>query len=493
MKKKVVIGGFSLLVILVLYAFVSNIDRLRLGRMFFEGRREEVTVGDLVIPVTATGTIEPARLTQIKSKANGEVMTIQVVEGQMIQTGEVLIELDPVDEKRIVKTREAALERAASALEKMKIAVEDREKDLPLQTRMAQARLEDADARLGDAKYRLDRLTQQVESGAASDFELVVATTAFNTAKSAKDQAIIELERAKKNETILLRSAKEDVKQADASLREAQKALDEATLRLEETTVRAPSDGMVYSITVRIGEMIQSGTQSFTGGTTLMVLADTRSMFVNAQIDEADIGSIREIAPAYARPGETRKLGEEEYRRRAMRVIEHSERKDHSEADGENDVENDPSVRQAVQEMEGRPVEVRVDAYQFQEYQGVIERILPEPQRVSNAIAFNVRIRLLGDDLQKLMGLQADLSFKTKTLEQVVMVKNDSLHSEGLQCYVYVPHQERGSGRWGEKKISVEIGPTDGIYTQIESGLEPGDEVWVRRPIKRAGELRAGR
>jgi multidrug efflux pump subunit AcrA (membrane-fusion protein) len=181
-----------------------------------------------------------------------------------------------------------------------------------------------------------------------------------------------------------------------------------------------------------------------------------------AQVDEADIGAIRKIAPDYARPGTSTMLSDEEYSRRA----------------GER-----------LKEMEGKGVEVTVEAYRAETYQGVIERILPEPQRVNNALAFNVRVRLVGEDLKKLIGLQADLSFTTEKLQDVVLVKNDALFSEGRDCFVYIPIK-KSSGRWGEEKRPVKIGVTDGTYTEIVSGLKPDDEIWVKRPKETDREKR---
>ena len=185
-----------------------------------------------------------------------------------------------------------------------------------------------------------------------------------------------------------------------------------------------------------------------------MFLADTSAMFVTAQVDEADIGKIRKIAPEHARPGETRKLSEDEYKAAAQQVID---------------------------ELQDRVVEVTVDAYRTERYKGVIERILPEPVRASGAVAFRVRVRLVGDDLQKLMGLQADLSFTTSKEENVVKVKNEALHSEGRDCFVYVP--VKGQLRI-DKKVPVEIGMTDGTYTQIISGIEADGEVYIKRPVR---------
>jgi len=442
---------------------IIALSRASMSISFLDGEREAAKRGSLVIPVTATGTVEPAQLITIKSKAGGIVLDIPVVEGQMVKEGDVLVRLDPVDEKRNVEARQADMDRARSAHEKAKIALENQTRELPLQTIRAQARLQDAEEQLTQAKFQWERVEGFLKTNVASEVEGVQLKAAYGRAIAARDMARADLKTAMNNEEILLKSAQQDVIQAEATLRAAEKALDEALLRLEETVVKAKSPGMVFSIKVKEGEAIQSGTQSFTGGTPLMVLSDVSAVLVTAQVDEADIGAIRKIAPDYARPGSSQKLSDEEYAARA---------------------------NEFVTQMQDKAVDVTVEAYRGETYKGVIERILPEPQRVNNALAFNVRVRLVGDDLTKLIGMQADLAFTTEKIDDVVLVKNDALFSEGRDCFVYVPVKKSGSSRWGEEKRQVRIGVTDGTYTQIISGLKEGDEIWTKRPRQTDKEKR---
>lgn len=467
MAKKLTILGVFVVVFIAGIAVVKNTNLLSLSNVWLDGQKEEVTRGTLVIPVTATGTVEARQLIQIKSKASGVVTDIPVIEGQMVKKGDVLIKLDPVDENRNVEARKAELQRATSAWEKSKIALEKQRVDLPLQTKVAEARLKDAEAKLKDAEFRWNRVKRLGERSASTQ-ELSTNESSFEVAEAARDMAKLDLERARNDEIVLLQSAEQDVVQAKAAADAAEKAWEDAKQRLAETTVRARSDGMVYKIQVRQGETIQSGTSSFAGGTPLMMLADVESMFVIAQIDEADIGAIRQIAPKNARPGQAEKYDEAEYIRIAMEIIAAAE--------------NDEATAKEEKHIVGRPVEVKVDAYPSEEFKGVIERILPEPERANNAIAFRVRIRLIGEDLQKLMGLQADLWFKTEEKKGVVLVKNEALRSEGRDCYVYVPYRNSPRERWSEKKVPVKVGKTDGTFTEILSGIDAGAEVWVKRP-----------
>jgi multidrug efflux pump subunit AcrA (membrane-fusion protein) len=440
-KKWILIGAAS--VILIGGVLTLSMANLSMSNSWLDGEQEKAIRGDLVIPVTATGTVEANKIIQIKSKAGGQVQRIYVVEGQMVKKDQILVELDPVDENRNVQLRQAELDRTRSAHEKAKIALDNQKRELPLQTMRAQARYD-------IAKFQWEKMKDYKGLDVAGEVEFVNTKTNYELADA-------DLKTAKNNEDILLNSAQQDVVQAEAGANAAQKSFEDARQRQIETKVVARSDGMVYSILIRDGEMIQSGTQTFTGGTLLMTLADVSAIFVRAQVDEADIGAIRKIAPEYARPGTTRKLDADDYAQKA---------------------------EDAVKDLQGKAVDATVEAYRSENYKGVIERILPEPQKVNNALVFNVLVRLTGADLNKLIGLQADLSFTTEKLSNVILVKNEALVSEGRDCYIYVPVRKSARGRWDEKKVPVKIGATDGTFTEIISGIKDGDMVWTKRPMR---------
>ena len=516
--KKVVGFGFLLFVVAGI-VYLSTVGLPTFGLAFLDGEKTKAKRGDMTIPVTATGKVEAARILEIKSKASGRLTVINVVEGQMVKEGTLLAKLDPVDEQRNVESREAALDRAQSALEKAKIALEDRELELPLATREAKLRLEESEARLVEAEFRHNKMIDMKERGAAGDTEVVSIKAAFLGAKAGRDLAQVQVERAEKNERLLLKISREDVASAQGTVDEARKALDEAKERLSDTEIIAPADAMVYSIIRKEGELIQSGTTSMTGGSPILYLADTSSMFVMAQVDEADIGAIREIAPEHATPGKTQRLSDEEYRRLGREIISQAEKSDAADdeeaktddavdgnvnanataapkgnvtqkkvmlvgyrADDAAELTEDDVPESVKQDLLGRPVVVKVEAYRTEDFKGVIERILPEPVQTAGSVAFKVRIRLFGTDVQKLMGMQADLSFETKTQSDVVLVPNEALHSEGTECFVYIPFRESPDDRLDKKKVPVEIGETDGVDTVIDSGVEAGDEVWIKLP-----------
>jgi HlyD family secretion protein len=358
------------------FLIVSQTNLLSgLSLNFLDGVKESATKGDLVIPVTSTGIVEAAQFTNVKSKASGIVQSIPVLEGQMVKKGDILVVLDPVDEKRAVESRQSDADRAKSVWEKAKIALEKAKIDLPNQSVVSQARLDDALARLSIAEFQYKKaMALENPEGTYSPQELVSITANFTQAKAAVDMAKVDLVTSKNNEKVLFKSAEEDVVQAGATYQTAVKTLEDANQRLAETTVRAPADAMVYSILTRKGEAIQSGTQSFTGGTPIMMLADVSAMFVIAQIDEADIGEIREIAPDYARPGKTQPLEESEYISKAREIIENAKATSQPISKEEKELILKEAEKLAIERegvvVQARPVIVTVDAYRTETYNG---------------------------------------------------------------------------------------------------------------------------
>ena len=71
----------------------------------------------------------------------------------------------------------------------------------------------------------------------------------------------------------------------------------------KDTEVYAPSDGLVQEVMVKKGQIISSGITTFTGGTALLTLADVGKLYVVSDVDEADIGRVRELAPRSGRRG----------------------------------------------------------------------------------------------------------------------------------------------------------------------------------------------
>lgn len=76
-----------------------------------------VTRGALRITAEATGTVEPIRKVEVKSKASGEILALAVDVSDQVATGALLVRIDPRDVRNSFDQAEADLEVAQARLE----------------------------------------------------------------------------------------------------------------------------------------------------------------------------------------------------------------------------------------------------------------------------------------------------------------------------------------------------------------------------------------
>ena len=189
-----------------------------------------VVRGALRITAEATGTVEPIRKVEVKSKASGEVLALSVDVGDLVQTGALLARIDPRDVRN-------SFDQAAADLE------------------VAEARLEISQA-------QNQRSRELLEGG-------VITAREYENARLDLANAQASLIKARTNESL-------------------------AELRLGDVTITAPLAGTIIQKSVEEGQVIQSASGNVSGGTTLFVMANLLEMQVRTLVDETDMGQIRQ-------------------------------------------------------------------------------------------------------------------------------------------------------------------------------------------------------
>jgi HlyD family secretion protein len=189
---------------------------------------------DIVVSAQASGAVQPDTTVEVKSKASGEVLQVNVETGQVVQRGAPLVRIDP---------------------------------------RNARNALAQAQADLDVAKAKLTNSTSQKRR----------ADELF------KSQSITETE----HEQALL-----DYADAKAEVVRAQVAVDNARIQLEDTDVRAPVTGTILEKAVERGQVIASATSNVSGGTVLLKMANLNQVQVRTLVDETDIGKVQAGLPA---------------------------------------------------------------------------------------------------------------------------------------------------------------------------------------------------
>ena len=201
----------------------------------------EVSRGDVIATVEATGTLEAVTTVQVGSQVSGTISALHADFNSEVRKGQVIAELDS-------SLLETQVEQARATVVRL------------------QADVDRAKVQATDAALKLKRAHELF------DRQLIPATD-LETAESTA------------------RTSDAAVKGAEAQVVQAKASLNQAQVNLSHTIIRAPIDGVVIARNVDVGQTVASSLQA----PTLYIIArDLTEMRVNASIDESDIG---EIAP----------------------------------------------------------------------------------------------------------------------------------------------------------------------------------------------------
>jgi HlyD family secretion protein len=205
-----------------------------------EVRMEPVARRDLVSAVTASGNIEAKSQVDVQSEVTARILRITVQEGDLVQKGQLLVELDQVQFRGNVESAEAQLT-------------------------AQQASLMQARVNRDQAKRSLDRTTE------------LKRTTPTMVSDEVMEQAQQAFDVAEAN----FRATTASVSQAEASLREARE-------NLARTRLFSPISGRVVRLAVEEGEVAVPGTFSRDVGM-LMRIADMSAIQALVKVDETDV------------------------------------------------------------------------------------------------------------------------------------------------------------------------------------------------------------
>jgi HlyD family secretion protein len=191
-------------------------------------RTVAINRGDLVAMVSATGKVEPIKKVEVKSKASGQIMTMPVEEGDRVEVGTLIARIDETDLRN-------AYEQAVADLDVAKATV-------------------------AQTASNVKRQTELFERGLLSQAEI--------------DQVKLDEVRAR------------------AQFVKAETELATTEIRLKDAIVRSTINGIILQKNVEAGQIISSGISSVSGGTLIATVANMDSVYVQAEVDEVDIGQV---------------------------------------------------------------------------------------------------------------------------------------------------------------------------------------------------------
>lgn len=203
----------------------------------------------------------------------GRVAALMVDEGDRVQAGQVLGQLDPDPYQRDLREARAQAQAAEARLELLRSGY--RAEDIA----QARATLIDRTATLADAEQVYARQSQLHGTGA-------VPERSYDDALAARDEARARVQVAAQALAEMQRGfRREEVAEADAGHERAEAAAAQAQLRLEDTTLRAPAGGVVLTRAAEPGAILAAGATVFT-------VSLSQPVWARVFVSERDLGRI---------------------------------------------------------------------------------------------------------------------------------------------------------------------------------------------------------
>ncbi len=242
------LGGAVILLIIIALVFKKNSGH---GIKVETSKVEKRTI---VQKVSASGKIYPEIEVVIIPEISGEITTLYVEEGDSVQKGDALVDINP-------DIYQNAVERAHAAVLSAKAALAN-----------AKAREAEAVARFENAKLDFKRNKTLYEQKVISDADIESAETAFKVAEAQ------------------LTSATESTNGAKYNVQSSLATYGEAKNNLSKTTVFSPMSGVVTALNVEEGKVV-GGIAQF-AATEMMRVSNLNEMEAQVEVSENDILNI---------------------------------------------------------------------------------------------------------------------------------------------------------------------------------------------------------
>jgi HlyD family secretion protein len=379
--------------------------------------------------VAATGKVVANFEVEIKAKASGKIIRLPYDVSDFVKQGDLLVELDPIDESREVSQAQASLASLQGKVDQNWLNLQVAKRNLGTDLAKARADLSVARVKEKEAKAQETRLASLAKNSYISQQE-------YETGISAAAQAVTDLANAEirlkelQTQVVALKAQEKSVSISSADAQAQRVALANSQQRLSETRIYAPISGYITTRTGQLGTIVSSGISNVGGGTAILTMADLSRIFVLASVDESDIGQIQE----------------------------------------------------------GQPVTITADAYPGQNFQGKVIRIAPKGVEEANVVTFEVKIEVEGKNKQLLKPeMTTNVEVLVAAKNHVLAVPNDAITTEDGKSLIKVSNAE---GHLSTR--TVQTGLSDGTRTEILQGLSEGEKVVMEQGQARSRWRRNG-
>jgi HlyD family secretion protein len=271
----------------------------------------QITRGEIADVVPATGTLEAVTTVDVGTQVSGMVQELYADFNSIVRKGQVIARLDPSLIQTNIEVQRANVVRAEADLERLKV-------------------------NLADAKRKLEQAKQMWAKELIPRDQLDTAELTVSNAES-------------------------QIKSSQAGLVQAKANLNTQEVNLGHTVIKSPIDGIVISRNVDPGQTVAA---SMSAPTLYIIAEDLTKMQVVANIDEADVGRMRQ----------------------------------------------------------GQPVTFRVDAYPNDTFRGAVEQVRLQPTTVQNVVTYSTVIAVPNPQLKLMPGMTANVTVEIARRTNVLRV-----------------------------------------------------------------------
>jgi HlyD family secretion protein len=211
--------------------------------------------------------------------------------------------------------------------------------------------------------------------------------------------------------------ARAELARAKAQVAQAQASLDRAEEDLRNSTITSPIDGIVLSRDVQVGYAVSSILVLGSQATLIFTLGDISDVYVLGKVDEADIGKVY--------------LGQQ------ARIV--------------------------------------VESFKDKKYEGKVTKISPLGKEKDNVTTFEVRVSIHNPSGELRANMSANAEIILEEKKGVLLIPEAAvIYDKDRNASVELPDAKAQKGR---KKVPVKLGISNGVKTELLSGVNTGQKV----------------
>ena len=364
---------------------------------------EKPVIGDVVKKTVATGAVKPRQEIMVKPQVSGVVEELYVEAGQSVKKGQQLAKIKLVPSQ-------VNINNAQSSVELARIRYDEARRELTRQKEIYGKKLDvsDAQANFANAQREEQRQAQLLADGVISQQEYDRAKLALDLAKASFDNSeIISVNSLRRFEADVDISRQE----YDAAVNNLQLLREGASKKSRQVAnvVTSTVDGMILDVPVEEGTSVIER-NNFNEGTTIATIADMNSLIFEGQVDESDVGKLKE----------------------------------------------------------GMPLVLTVGAIEDEKFDANLEYISPKGTDEDGTVKFEVRAAIKPQkDIFLRAGYSANADIILDIKEKVVTIKERDVIFEDEKTYVEV---ETGEQQYEKREIKT--GLSDGVTIEVKEGLD---------------------